>query len=123
MKTILSIFLIFIFFGLALPGESPYPEIKNFTYNVEYRKIKTTFVDFVWTVDIKGKKDKQTVLLNIIFYNSKGDEIHKISELLKVNPKVVQKFEGWRMILLKVATELNRGGRVGVNLGVLEKKY
>ncbi len=120
---ILSILLVFIFFGVLSSGESPYPEIKDFAYNIEYRKIKTTFVDFVWEADIKGKQDKQKVLLDIVFYNSKEEEIHKISELLVVNPKKVQKFEGRKMILLKVASGLKRGGRVGVILGVLEKKY
>lgn len=119
-RLVTTLLLVFIFFGLVSSSESPYPEIKDFTYNVEYRKIKTTFVDFVWTVDIKGKQDKQKVLLDIIFYNSKEEEIHKISELLEVNPKKVQRFEGRKMIFLKVASELKR---VGVNLGVLQKKY
>ena len=122
-RLVTTLLLIFLFFGLVSPGESPYPEIKSFEYDVEYRKIKTTFVDFIWEADIKGKADKQKVLLDIIFYNSKGDEVHKISELLTIEPKKLQRFEGRKMILLKVANELRKGGRIGVYLGALQRKY
>ena len=118
-RLITTLLLVFLFFGIVSPGESPYPEIikGGFTYEIEYRKIKTTFVDFVWQADIQGKQDKQKVLFDIIFYNAEDKEIYKISELLVVNPKKVQRFEGRKMILLK------RGGRVDVYLGALQKKY
>ena len=122
-KLLLSIILIFMFFGLVSPGESPYPEIKDFTYKIEYRKIKTVFVDFTWTAKIKGKYDKQKVIFNIIFKNAKDEEIHKVTEVLIVKPKEIQTFEGTQMLLLKVASEVKRGGKVVVDLGIVKKKY
>ena len=122
-KLLLSIILIFVLFGLVSPGESPYPEIKDFTYKIEYRKIKTVFVDFTWTAKIKGKYDKQKVIFNIIFKNAKDEEIHKVTEVLIVKPKEIQTFEGTQMLLLKVASEVKRGGKVVVDLGIVKKKY
>lgn len=122
-KLLLSIMLVFMLFGLVSPGESPYPEIKDFTYKIEYRKIKTVFVDFTWTAKIKGKYDKQKVIFNIVFKNAKDEEIHKVTEVLIVKPKEIQTFEGKQMLLLKVASEVKRGGKVVVDLGIVQKKY
>jgi len=122
-KLLLSIVLIFMLFGLVSPGESPYPEIKDFTYKIEYRKIKTVFVDFVWTAEIKGKYDKQKVIFKIIFKNAKDEEIHRVTEVLIVKPKEIQTFEGKQMLLLKVASNVERGGKVVIDLGIVQKKY
>lgn len=127
-KLLLSIMLIFMLFGLVSPGESPYPEIKDFTYKIEYRyffnsTIKTIYVDFTWTAKIKGKYDKQKVIFNIIFKNAKDEEIHKVTEVLTINPKEIQSFEGKQMLLSKVASEVERGGKVVVDLGIVKKKY
>ena len=125
-KILLASIIAFLFFGLMTSvnsGESPYPEIKDFSYNIEYRKVKTLYVDFIWETKIQGKYDTQKVLLNIVFYNKNGDEIHTISELLKVKPKELQKFNGQHLVSFRYSNEIKRGGRIGVTLGVLSKKY
>ena len=123
MKIILASILVLMFFGLLSSGDSPYPVIKDFSYDMASRKVKTLYVDFNWNVKIQGKYDTQKVLLNIIFYNKDDEEIHIISELLQVKPKALQKFDGEHLVLLQVANELKRGGRIGVTLGVIKKKY
>lgn len=121
-RLVTTLLLVFLFFGLVSSGESPYPEIKKFNYDIEYRKIKTLYVDFVWEAKIQGKYNPQKVLLSFVFYDSEDNEIHSVSKLIKVDKKKLQTFDGREIILLKVANEVeNRGGRLEVNLGALKK--
>jgi len=120
MKKSLIIILILLFVGSLFSGESPLPKIKSGVYDIEYRKGKTIFVDFLYEVEIQGKSKPYNAWLVVYMYDKEGNEIESFGKEIKIKPKELQKFYGKRMMLIKVVNELDK---VVFDLGIYQKKY
>jgi hypothetical protein len=119
MKIIVFILILFLSFGLLNSGESPYPQIKSLEHQIEYRD-GTKYVDFIWQVEIQGKRKSYRMLLEIIIYDEEENELKRFESLIDIQPKELQIFGERRMIQNYVAQNLNK---VGANLSFLQKKY
>jgi hypothetical protein len=120
MKKSIIVLLVFLIIGLSYSGESPLPVIKDGTYDIEYRKGKTIFVDFVYDVKIQGKGKTYNGWLQVILYDMEGDEIESFGQEVIIKPKELQEFYGTRMMLSKVVNEIDE---VVFDLGIYQKKY
>lgn len=120
MKRSLIFFLVFVIIGLSYSGESPLPKIEKGNYDIEYRKIPTFFVDFVYQITIQGTSKDYHAWLNIILYNDKGKEIESFGTQIIIKPKKLQVFDGRRMITIGIAKKIEE---VGFDLGIIKKKY